>query len=41
VYLKKSELILRVIDSAGGIPPASPETEAKRTILSFLRALAR
>jgi hypothetical protein len=41
VYLKKSELILRAIGSAGGIPPEPPfrpprlEAEAKRTISSF------
>jgi hypothetical protein len=41
VYLKKSELILRPIGSAGGIPPEPPfrpprlEAEAKRTISSF------
>jgi hypothetical protein len=47
VYLKKSELILRTIGSAGGIPPEPPfrpprfEAEAKRTISSFSRAVAR
>jgi hypothetical protein len=41
VYLKKSELILRAIGSAGGIPPEPPfrpprlEAEAKRAISSF------
>jgi len=41
VYLKKSELILRPIGSAGGIPlkpPSRPprlEAEAERTISSF------
>jgi hypothetical protein len=42
VYLKKSELILHAIGSAGGIPPEPPfrpprlEAEAKRTFSSFL-----
>jgi hypothetical protein len=41
VYLKKSELILRPIGSAGRIPPKPPsrpprlEAEAERTISSF------
>lgn len=41
VYLKKFELILRTIGSAGGIPPKPPfrpprlEAEAKRTISNF------
>jgi hypothetical protein len=45
VYSKKSELILRVIGSAGGIPPepffGPPrlEAEAKRTISSFSLAV--
>ena len=40
-YLKKSELILRAIGSAGGIPPRPPfrpprqKAEAERTISSF------
>jgi len=44
--LKISELKLR-LGSAGGIPPKPPfrpprlEAEAKRTISSFLRAVAR
>jgi hypothetical protein len=45
VYLKKSEMILRAIGSAGGKPPEPPfrpprlETEAKRTISSFSLAV--
>jgi hypothetical protein len=41
VYLKKSELILQPIGSAGGIPPEPPfypprlEAEAKRSISGF------
>jgi hypothetical protein len=46
VYLKKFELVLCVIGSAGGIPHEPPfrpprlEAEAKMTVSSFLRALA-